>query len=472
MTSRAILNGWPLAAGQAVRAAVTPAPTPTPSPSAARLATSGTEDPSNIAALGGSNVLIQYRSRHMVMQDVTSLTLDEALFYVDGTNYNDVVRALPAGAVLNAALETETIAGASSVAVQPFVYGGSGTYTATGNETNWLSTDALQASAFGLTKFTKGDILWVRRAILFPATGASWLVNDASDATSPTSGESVRGATDNTFNRVNATGAFSGTAGTALASSRFLRPMSLRGLHSGAAVKGIGDSILHGKGGNRNGDGSATNTPGGTFTRAFYLAGIAFQKSGRDGNRIQYFTAAKMPVRLAQLAAGHYTHVYSNAGTNDLNANPVGANASPAAGTALKALDDAITLFKAQIPGLKVIWNKVICRTTSTDSFATLANQTVLNAGGALQFGPNPAEGTGTDNLTPFNDALDSRVTTGSIAYVTNSNPGVSDPTNSYRWKSNGTAGSATTDGAHPTTAAQVDGSSAITGNLTAAVAA
>lgn len=31
MTSRAILNGWPVAAGQAVRAAVTPAPTPTPS---------------------------------------------------------------------------------------------------------------------------------------------------------------------------------------------------------------------------------------------------------------------------------------------------------------------------------------------------------------------------------------------------------------------------------------------------------
>jgi len=428
-----------------------------------RLATSGTEDPSALASLGASNILLQPRTRHVVQEDCDAIILDEPTFYVDGATYADVIYNPPAGTVFRAALEIGSVAaGVPTSNNQRVLWSGADIYTHSGTGTSgWFSSDPLPASAFGLTKFTKGDVLWARRAILFPSANPSWLCNDASDATNPTSGESVRGATNISFLQVDGTGALTGTAGTALASSRFLRPVALRGVHSGAAVKGMGNSILHGKGGNRNGDGSATNTNGGPYVRAFYLAGIAFQKSGRDGNRISNMTAAKMPVRLAQIAAGWYSHVFFEPGTNDVN--------NAALATVSTDYTTAISVLKVAKPDLKVIGCKIGPRTTSTDLWATVANQTPLAGNVAsTQFGP----GAGTDILAGWNTILAGFVGTTITALADPNTGGYIDASSAWAWKVTGAANYATVDNTHPTLASQNDAATTLYPTLAALVAA
>lgn len=430
-----------------------------------RLVASGTAEAQGPAALGTGNTLIQYRSRHVVMADCTAFIHDEPLYYVDPGTYADVPYLPDAGAVFNMAVEIGTVAAGSPTSqFQPAAFSGRSSYVSSGAEiTGWFSTDSITAASFGLSKFTKGDILWFRRAWQFAAT-RSWLANDISDATNPAGGESVRGATDASFNKVNGTGAFTGTAGTALASSRFLRPYAVRAVHNSPAVLGLGDSIMDGKGGNRNGDGSATNVSGGCYVYAFYNANVAFHKAARDGNTIANLgNASKMPFRLAALAAGFYTHALCNAGTNDIG--------SASAATAITRVATATALWKTSWPGLKVVWDTCFPRTTSTDAWATTTNQSAINKNGANQFGPNPAYGSGTDVLTAFRAGVAGLVGTSLTAQV-NGASAFADPTLTYLLPVTGAASYASTDGTHPTNALQVIIGAALASQLPAALAA
>lgn len=171
----------------------------------------------------------------------------------------------------------------------------------------------------------------------------------------------------------------------------------------------------------------------GSFAKAFYAADIPFVKATRGSMRIYGFHPARSPKLWTVVP--YCSHVVIQPGTNDL--------AQAASGdytlAAIQANYQAMWA-QARVLGKKVIQCTILPRTTSTDSFATPANQTTVSRFGV-----------GQDRDT-LNAWFNAQLAAGNIDAVWDLNSVYEDPANLGKWKTNGTAFYATSDGTHPST--------------------
>lgn len=125
---------------------------------------------------------------------------------------------------------------------------------------------------------------------------------------------------------------------------------------------------------------------------------------------------------------------------------------------ALMQSDCQMAWAAARAAGCKVYHTTMTPKTTSSDLWATPANQTIVagyeNAGydfATYPAGDAPAPATGTRGA--FNAWLFAQVAAGALDGVLDVNAAIEDPANLGKWKTNGSANYPTTDGLHPTAA-------------------
>ncbi len=186
------------------------------------------------------------------------------------------------------------------------------------------------------------------------------------------------------------------------------------------AVLILGDSIDDAAGYDATGDGFSNI---GFTARGLAAANVPFCKSTRGtGKAVDIIPATAPGVHLLMQYA---THVLVGSGTNDL-----------AAGTALATIQANLLLIyaSARSHGCKVYQRLILPRTTSTDAWATLGNQTTVSR-----------YGIGEDRDT-INAWFQSLVLAGTIDGVINPLPYFESDTAHGKWVAGGTA-----DGTHPT---------------------
>lgn len=198
------------------------------------------------------------------------------------------------------------------------------------------------------------------------------------------------------------------------------------------AVIGIGDSILHGSGDVANP--AACIAGYGFFNRAALDSNganaIATFNLTRHGQSAAAWVDSNKQKRQAPFLQ-FANVVVEEYGTNDL------ASAGSGDPTAILSRLDKIWTAARNAGVQKIIRTKLMSRTTSTDSWATLANQT-----------PNNNWGVGGSRDT-INAGLQTALTNGKIDVLLDTLAVVGDPSDSGRWLTNGTSKYTTTDGTH-----------------------
>jgi hypothetical protein len=163
-----------------------------------------------------------------------------------------------------------------------------------------------------------------------------------------------------------------------------------------------------------------TNPCTGELSPSLFNAGIGFIASGLPSDTAAYWAAGDYP--LSQGLATYTSDVISNHSINDLNNS----------GTAAQLLANQQTLRSVNFAGKRYWICTLAPYTTSSDSYATLANQTVVSSN-AQRIAYNTAVRAGVPSMFGYLD-IASRVESS---------------LNSGFWKVNGTANYATADGLH-----------------------
>ncbi|WP_334358445.1 MULTISPECIES: SGNH/GDSL hydrolase family protein [unclassified Bradyrhizobium] len=305
-----------------------------------------------------------------------------------------------------------------------------------GNITNGLAelvSDPIYPSAFGLPSFPANTQFWLRRR-------STLLLNERN-----TKHGGAGGSGESTFysdpaggyaSQLLGTGAMVQRAGGATASAE-LGPAAIIGRAVGSpdiAVGVIGDSLADGNNDtNIAGDGSAG---GGWIARGLWNVNgrpVPWQKQTCGGS-----TVRNLVLGYAKRAVywKYWTHCFLAYGTNDMAvAGRSGAEALADLMTATAALK-AAGLRRVEIPLIPP-------RVTSTDSYATTANQT-----------PVTNYQTGGTRRDALNDGIIASVGTGGLDDYFNPNPVFADSVALDRWAVNGSANYWTNDGVHLTAAA------------------
>jgi lysophospholipase L1-like esterase len=194
-----------------------------------------------------------------------------------------------------------------------------------------------------------------------------------------------------------------------------------------------GDSIMWG---NSDGNGDATYGHYGWAERG--LVGVngynvPFVNCSRSGDSTPGYTSYQSWGRVALLE--YVTHVVFGMGTNDIGG-----------GTALATIQANCQAIwaEAKLRGVKAYHATITPKTTSTDSWATAANQSVV-----ANYESGGVRG-------QFNAWLLTQVAAGKLDGVIDVNAAVEDPANLGKWITTGAANYATADGLHPSTAAHV----------------
>jgi hypothetical protein len=273
--------------------------------------------------------------------------------------------------------------------------------------------------------FDPNDFVYMRTGVVVPST-QRWPTNSGYIF----SGEGAWASTGAT-SQIGATGTLANPGGTG-AVSNFYHPMALIGLVDTPtpAVAMIGDSLFQGIGtGDSVGD-ALGNT--GYVARGLYGGSlrIPHTKLSRGSDYIIHMAALASWRRRSILQ--YCTHLISGGGTNDISN-----------GSTLASLQPYYLKLWAsgKRRGLKVFQALVPPRTTSTDSWATAANQTAVSGftvGGVR------------DQLNAW---IKSQVGNGVLDGIIDPNPYLEDQANPGKWVTNGTAGYITADGTHPTAA-------------------
>lgn len=306
-------------------------------------------------------LLVRCRARAIVFADTTTLKFRFPLY--SGQNSTASQVNWPAGTTFTASLECPvgTTTGTPSPTLVRFLF--SGVNVVTSPSGGRIDSDELPASAFGLTKFTAGDIYWIKLEITpgstpfnipaldttgnnnFHITGESYWANGTSSVDIP--GPIVaQGGTINNF--------------------IMMRPTLILGRHNGFAIAGLGDSKTWGQATppwNTNGDGSQAS--GGPFMQGALAAGVSFAKFARGGAKASDWDANS--VELLDCMQ-YFTHASTWFGANDILSSD-----APTVETGFTAL---WSLLHAANPSLKILGCFPSIRTTSTDEFVTTANQT------------------------------------------------------------------------------------------------
>jgi hypothetical protein len=153
--------------------------------------------------------------------------------------------------------------------------------------------------------------------------------------------------------------------------------------------------------------------------------GYGFVKIASSGDTASNFATMALSARRLALIQG-CTHAICDYGVNDFTF-----------GKSVAQLQASLTIIWASLKasGMKVYQSLILPRNSSTDSFATTANQTPINSAA--------------NNVT-INNWIKAQVGTLIDGYLDTVSVCCSDST-SYLWEANGTANYATLDGLHPT---------------------
>ncbi len=327
--------------------------------------------------------------------------------------------------VVKAAIENS--AGTGTV---PITFGGSRSKVLASGDYDIVS-DAVLPSAFGLTKFTRGEQYWLRFEMTQPDTLGTFPRTES--LRTAVSGQQVGfydPAVTTLNNGVDGTGTITVT-GTAITSTTTgYRPMVVGRFVSGDARTyiGVGDSVLMGQGG---------GTPGGFFQMAMFdVDGTSNPVSSINFGVASASTTSWLTATNAKCRA--YLK-YCNTMVEEFCGNDIGPTG---AGDVLEIQSNMQTIwgyFRAVQPGGLIIRTKTLPHTDSTDSWATLANQTIRPEWGAGQ------------KAEAMDNFFDAQLGVG-VDYVVQKTA-VSDPTDLYKWAVTGAANYNTADGVHPSLA-------------------
>ncbi|MFC3657107.1 SGNH/GDSL hydrolase family protein [Xanthomonas hyacinthi] len=322
--------------------------------------------------------------------------------------------------------------------VKPITFGGAAGITLDDGANDVLS-DLLTPADFALATFARGTIVYVKMLVMFDLSTASSLCNSSARAASQ-SGARVAwfDPTVTTSSDVCAAGQWTQT-GDAVQSRPHGYVPKLVGRHVDAAAKAwlcVGDSICQGTG---DAD-SATRVAGlGWMSRAMR------DPSDADASQIGYMnmavhgstsTIAVVDARSATLAR-YATHAVVMYGTNDIGLAGTGVSLDTLQ-TRLSAIYSMLRANEVQ----KILAGHLLPRTTSTDSWATEANQNYCG-------GPGGWDSTGI--AAQLNAWLAPNV--GAAVDAFQHWPSIRG-TDDLKFLVTGAARYATTDGTHPTTAA------------------
>ncbi|MEG8045731.1 Calx-beta domain-containing protein [Sphingomonas aerolata] len=327
--------------------------------------------------------------------------------------------------VLGASLQLD---GASTTV--PVTFGGARNL-AMADGANDILSDAIPASAFGLSKFTTGETYWVKAVLAF-ATGAT--VPNSQRAVSNLSGSQAAffASANTTITSVDAPGVATAT-GTALdGRANGYCPMLMgRPIVDGPSFIGIGDSIME-----------VTGDSGGDTSKEFGLA--FFQRAMHDASTAR--TSLRPSILLARVGIAasavstselwkpllkYVRYAVEELGTNDMG---TGGNA---------VLSDIQTRLQSiwtacVAAGVKIYRTNYIARSSSTNSFTDKAGQT-----------PSPgwAAGQTRDQLIAW---FDTKVADGTLQGVIDTLSVATDPTDNHYFLTTGVASATTSDGTHP----------------------
>jgi lysophospholipase L1-like esterase len=281
----------------------------------------------------------------------------------------------------------------------------------------YLAVNSMVLTGSATNKFTVGDI----------SRSKDFAVDYAT--TPPTAGS----ATDPVDSGV--TTQTSATAGTPIP-----MPLMVSGIaSSNTAVAVIGDSIVYGL--------QDTDTAWG-FQRGYAAAAMedtqtSWLRAAQSGSEASQYLPANSPLRLSVIS--RCTAAFVNLGVNDIT-DQAGVTATVQAN--LVALWTALDQL-----GLQVWQSTIMPSTTSTDSWATKANQTVQGAFDTSRQAINSWLRTGA-TWTILGQSISMGNPLHPLTGVVDLSLWTEDPTDSSRWLSNGTASYWTLDGTHPSPAA------------------
>ncbi len=318
-------------------------------------------------------------------------------------------------------------------ATTPIYFNGSRSVTLIDGDTDIVS-DPIYPSAFSTTSFPRGATIYIKMLIKFANTTGTWYTPVT--ARNAASGGQVRWGDSSvtTMSNIDAAGAWTWTGTTPGSRSNGYAP-TIIGRYNGTTPKVwlfVGDSITQGTG----------DTTGSTRVTGYGWPSRACLDSDDSSNPVSFFNyAVHGSASTLQLADNRILQLYKYAthatlfyGTNDFGNSGTGVTVA----AMQSRIQSIVTNLRAAPYIQKIIGIHFLPRTTSTDSWATLANQSPSGAG--WQAG---------GNIDTFNQWITSQVGTLFDGYQ--HFPSTRDSTNDFAWVTNGTALYSTGDGTHPT---------------------
>ena len=265
-------------------------------------------------------------------------------------------------------------------------FNSSGTVTLASGATD-IQSDAILPAAFSLANFAQGTTIWIR-TIMHTGSGTHAMVDRFGVQAANYTG-SVDGWYDpavTTVTNISGTGPITVTGTALYQRSIGYAPIVLGTFTSGdPATWGIiGDSIPSGQGGT-SGQQNATGI-GGIYGYSFFERAL-HDAAGTSSTAIAGLTGSSPGSSYAGIQGtnskswGFYQ--YAKYWFDDMGTNNFGGNGNSMTAAQVLALAQTTwgTLKSNALAGTKVVRLGLLDRTTSTDSFATEANQTVAGTG-------------------------------------------------------------------------------------------
>jgi len=239
-----------------------------------------------------------------------------------------------------------------------------------------IHSDVILPSAFGLSEFSYGAIIWVKGIVSVPTAGQQFPYTSVKNSDYTNSQVGYWDSTANTVSSTDVTGVYTITGGSFDVRTNGYRPMVLgRPVVDRPSFITIGDSIadistdsttipvdlrIHGLGFIQRSMRSTVNDD--------YLPSLNMARSGTPSTAASGGTRIKQFYKYARFGIDEY-------GTNNM----------PAAGASLTSLQTSCTTNWSDMRAAgieKIIRTKFCPRCTSTDTFTTVANQTYMSAWG------------------------------------------------------------------------------------------
>jgi lysophospholipase L1-like esterase len=312
----------------------------------------------------------------------------------------------------------------------PVYFNGSRSVTVTGGSFD-INSDPVYPGLFGQSKFSQGEKYWVRMECTVPTTAGRLPFNAKTNIPTGTAFWWYDPALTTITNGADGSGVLARTGNFPDVRSSGYNPVLL-GRFANANTNvyvGIGDSIHFGTGD------TATIQPGngyGIFQRAMtagdgLTAPIASLNLNRHGATTADFNN--------DWVKSYYK--YGNVLVDELGTNDIGTAGSGVVATIQTNIAARWADFKVVQPAGKIVRTYYLPRTTSTDSFATTANQSYVT---------DWAPGGKSNQL---NDWFETKKTDGTVNAILGRSS-VNDTIEPYKWLTNGTNFYLTTDGTHP----------------------